>query len=287
MITVAAGQNAALVWQPGAVLTGAEVTISPGGGGAAVLGPTSDGLGASGAVYTLVWQVPSDTAQGPYTAVLEGLDDAEPVTVEVDVYVTALPVYATLAELKHALGITDTERDAALAGKLASASRSIDKDTGGRRFWLDTTAQPRVINPRRRVVADEDGQRLLTADIGDADDLVVEAGRAGAWADITAGVEAQPTDALQQQRPVTSLLRLGGTWPAGGGQRVRVTARWGWPAVPDEVHEATLILAARLYKRKDSPEGVLGSSEWGVVRLSRRDPDVLTLIEHLIDYGLA
>lgn len=286
MITVAAGQNAALIWQPGAVLTGADVVIGPAGGGTAVYGPTADGLGAAGAVYTLVWQVPADTAQGPYTAVLEGLDGAEPVTADVEVYVTGLPVYATLAELKHTMGITDTERDTALAGKLAAASRSIDKTTG-RRFWLDAAARPRVINPRRRVVADEDGQRLLTADIGDDAGLVVETGRTGAWTVITAAVEAQPTDALQQQLPVTSLLRLGGTWPAGGGQRIRVTARWGWPAVPDEVHEATLILAARLFKRKDSPEGVLGSSEWGVVRLSRRDPDVLALIEHLIDYGLA
>ncbi|MDX2921298.1 hypothetical protein PV370_25695, partial [Streptomyces sp. NE06-03C] len=66
------------------------------------------------------------------------------------------------------------------------------------------------------------------------------------------------------------------------GAGVQVTARWGWPAVPDEIVQATLIQAARLYKRKDSPEGVTGSAEWGVVRLSRRDPDVWALIEHYV-----
>jgi hypothetical protein len=38
----------------------------------------------------------------------------------------------------------------------------------------------------------------------------------------------------------------------------------------------------RLFRRKDSPEGVTGSAEWGVVRLSRRDPDVWVLIEPYI-----
>jgi hypothetical protein len=60
--------------------------------------------------------------------------------------------------------------------------------------------------------------------------------------------------------------------------RVRVTARWGWPSVPDGVAQAAALLAARLYRRKDSPEGVLGSSEWGAVRVARFDPDVEGLI---------
>ncbi|MFC8456442.1 hypothetical protein ACFUJ0_06100 [Streptomyces sp. NPDC057242] len=60
---------------------------------------------------------------------------------------------------------------------------------------------------------------------------------------------------------------------------MRVGTRFGWPAVPDDITEAALIQAARLYRRKDSPEGVTGSAEWGVVRLSRRDPDVWNLID--------
>jgi hypothetical protein len=48
------------------------------------------------------------------------------------------------------------------------------------------------------------------------------------------------------------------------------------------IREATLIQALRLYKRKDSPEGVLGSAEWGTVRVSRLDPDVAKLVESLV-----
>lgn len=286
MITVAAGQSAALVWQAGAVLTSAEVTISPSANGAAVFGPTSAGLGVSGTTYSLVWQVPTSTAPGSYTAVLEGLDGATPVEVEVDVFVSALPLYASLDDLKESMKITDTDRDRSLARNLAAASRSIDMTTG-RRFWLDPSPVARIINPKGRVLVDEDGWHLLTKDIGDVDDLVVEVGRAGAWTDVTAQVEAEPTDALDELRPVTSLLRIGGRWPSGGGERVRVTVRWGWPAISSDIEQATLIQASRLAKRKDSPEGVLGSAEWGVVRLSRRDPDVFGLIENLILPGLA
>lgn len=286
MITVAAGQDAALVWDADAVLTGAQVTISPAAGGTAVFGPSSAGLGVSGTTYSLVWQVPANTAQGSYTAVLEGTSGGDTVSVELSVFVSSLPLYATLADLKDRLKITDTDRDTVLARNLAAASRSIDK-TCGRRFWLDPSAVARILNPKGRTVLDEDGWHLLTADIGDVDDLVVQTGRTGSWSDITAQIEAEPTDALDQLRPVTSLLRINGAWPCGGGQRVQVTARWGWPAVPDEVQEATVLQASRLFKRKDSPEGVMGSAEWGVIRLSRRDPDVYGLIESFVLPGIA
>ncbi|MFI2437405.1 phage head-tail connector protein [Streptomyces sp. NPDC018693] len=286
MITAAAGDNVALVFEAGAVLTSPTVTIAPTAGGAAVVGPTSDGLGVDGTTYTYVWQVSSSQAQASYTATLEGTSGGDPVEVEIEVYVTALPVYATLADLKSMITVTDSTRDSLLASKLAAASRSIDK-TCGRRFWLDTTATARTINPGRRVVVDEDGSHLLVPDIGDTDGMIVEVGRGGTWTDITSQVEAEPTDALDQLEPVTSLLRIGGSWPTGAGWRARVTTRWGFPAYPDVVVEGTRILAARLFKRKDSPEGVLGSSEWGVIRLSRTDPDVYGLIQSYILTGLA
>jgi hypothetical protein len=196
--------------------------------------------------------------------------------------------YADLGDLKTALNIEsdDTTADALLGRALTSASRSIDLTTG-RRFSREEAATPSVINYRNRTLCDEhgDGQRLLVADIGTAAVTVETGPRGGPWTDITDAVELEPTDALDQGEPVTSLLYVGGRWPAGGGQRVRVTGRWGWPAVPEDITQATLLQAARLYRRKDSPEGVTGSAEWGVVRLSRRDPDVWALIEHFMVPG--
>lgn len=189
--------------------------------------------------------------------------------------------YASLATLKLALGIEpgDITRDDLLNQALAAASRSIDK-TAGRRFFLDATASARTYNPRGRVVRDGFEERLLTDDIGTDVGLVVETGSGGSFTAVT-GFETSPDNALARGRPITALLRTSGTWAAGTA-RVRVTARWGWPAVPDEVVEATKIQASRLYKRKDSPEGVTGSAEWGVVRLSRTDPDVWALVQHLV-----
>ncbi|WP_406225319.1 phage gp6-like head-tail connector protein [Streptomyces anulatus] len=186
--------------------------------------------------------------------------------------------YGTRAALKERLGLpaTDTSRDSALDGALAGASRSIEKATG-RRFDLAVEPVIRTYNPRGRVVHRDDGQLLLVNDIGSVTGLVVETGSGSTFSAVT-GFETSPDNALADGQPITGLLLFHGSWGSVTG-RVRVTARFGWPAVPDDVAEAALIQAARLYRRKDSPEGITGSAEWGVVRLSRRDPDVWNLIE--------
>ena len=189
------------------------------------------------------------------------------------------PSYGNLATLKQRLNIepTDTSRDDLLTKALAAASRGIDKACG-RRFWLDAAPVARVFNPRGRVVCRDDGDLLLVDDIGSTTGLIVETGTAGSWTPVT-GYETSPDNALLDGHAVTGLLLANGTW---GSARVRITTRFGWPAEPDEITEASHIQAARLYRRKDSPEGVTGSAEWGVVRLSRRDPDVWNLIEPYI-----
>ncbi|MEV0963264.1 phage gp6-like head-tail connector protein [Streptomyces sp. NPDC049910] len=190
--------------------------------------------------------------------------------------------YTDLATLKESLSIEadDTSRDARLAKALTAASRSIDKTTG-RRFWLDDVPQVRMYRTRGRTVREDDGEILLVDDIGSlASGLVVETGSGISWSTVS-GYEPVPDNALLDARPITALLRLNGSW-GGSTSRVRVTTRFGWPAVPEEIAEAALIQAARLFKRKDSPEGVLGSAEWGVVRLSRRDPDMWNLIEQYV-----
>ncbi|GAA4676863.1 hypothetical protein GCM10023347_34020 [Streptomyces chumphonensis] len=190
--------------------------------------------------------------------------------------------YGTVAELKERLGIeaADDSRDGLLNRALAAASRGIDLACGNRRFWLDPDPVQRTVTPSGRVVRKADGELLLVDDIGSLTGLAVEVGWAGAFTAVT-GYETSPDNALLKGKPVTGLLRTDGLWGAAR-TRVRVTARWGWPAVPDDIAEASLIQASRLFKRKDSPEGVMGSAEWGVVRLSRRDPDVWALIEPYI-----
>lgn len=195
--------------------------------------------------------------------------------------------YGTIDELKSQLNIdpTDTSRDAKLTKALSAASRGIDKVTG-RRFWLDPAPVVRTYNPRRRLVQEADGELLRTDDIGSTTGLIVETGGNGTAFQAITDYETWPDNALADGEPITGLLRPMNIW-AIPITRVRITAQFGWPAVPDDISEAALIQAARLFKRKDSPEGVIGNAEWGVVRLSRRDPDVWNLIEQYVLPGFA
>jgi hypothetical protein len=61
---------------------------------------------------------------------------------------------------------------------------------------------------------------------------------------------------------------------------VRVTGVYGWSAVPTAIKQATVIQAARIFKRNDSPTGIVGFGDMGAIRVGvQLDPDV----KHLID----
>lgn len=192
--------------------------------------------------------------------------------------------YATRDAVKSSLGkITSDDRDDLIDAAITAASRLIDARTG-RRFYLDASASARVFPVRGRAFWDGAAHNLLVDDLGSTSGLVVETGSpfSNSWT-ATTTYATGPDNALTQLRPVTSLRSQSG-W---GTESVRVTGRWGWPAVPAEIGLAAQLLAARLYRRKDSPQGVIGSADWGAVRVSRVDPDVEALIAHLILPGFA
>jgi len=58
----------------------------------------------------------------------------------------------------------------------------------------------------------------------------------------------------------------------------------------NEVQEAILLMASRLYKRRQSPEGVAGWDDLGVVRIVANDPDIRDLMSQKINaahvYGI-
>jgi hypothetical protein len=59
-----------------------------------------------------------------------------------------------------------------------------------------------------------------------------------------------------------------------------------WGGVPplevsplyDDIYEAALLLASRLYRRRDSLDGTIGWGDMGVVRVGLKDPDVEALL---------
>lgn len=86
--------------------------------------------------------------------------------------------------------------------------------------------------------------------------------------------------------PATKIVAIGRSWPSGR-RAVSVDADWGWEDVPPAVAMATLMMALRLYKRRDAWEGVAGGGEFGAVRLSRIDPDVAALLRPFKRIGIA
>jgi hypothetical protein len=189
--------------------------------------------------------------------------------------------YITIAELKASLGITDSVDDTALTRALTFASRAVDKHCR-RRFTLDGSATARTfkVNDWRCLYVDDfstlTGLIVATDDNGDGTFETT-------WT-ITTDYLAGPFNNLVDGRALTKIEAVGGrSFPRGLRPGVQITAKWGWPAVPEEVKQATLLIAARLFRRKDSPSGVAGSGEFGVVRVSRyEDPDACMLLADFI-----
>lgn len=197
----------------------------------------------------------------------------------------ATTTYCTLAEVKSALRITDNADDTALTRTIKAASRRIDQKCN-RRFWIDDTVSARTYAIKTPML-------VLVDDIATTTGLIVEIDTTGngAWFTLTNGSDYQlePLNALAKGFPVNTIRSLNTQsfptstptfWPTPYAQQalMRVTAKWGFPTVPDQVVEACIMLAARQFRRLDSPLGVAGFGEMGVVNVRRFDPDIDELL---------
>lgn len=191
------------------------------------------------------------------------------------------PDYVSLSTLKAVLRIADTDDDVALQLALSGACRSIDGHCG-RQFGQEATAVARYYT----AAWDLDRARYVVA----IDDLATTTNLAVAVADTEGAYDRaltvdtdyalQPRNAVADGRPWTLLVANSATTLPCGEDAIRVTARFGWTAVPDAIEQAALIQATRLFRRKDSPFGVAGSPETGseLRLLARLDPDVALLV---------
>jgi hypothetical protein len=169
--------------------------------------------------------------------------------------------YLTLQEFKDLRRIEDTLTDGILQTRLTRASRAID-DATGRRFYLEPVASAREFQGI--------GGGVSVDDIGTLADLELSIDGAA----IT-DYAVHPRNALAKKWPIDWLTHV----RFSGAVTVAVTARWGWPEVPEPIKEATFLLANRRLFRRDSPEGVAGVSNDGPVRITSSDPDIRALLE--------
>jgi hypothetical protein len=192
--------------------------------------------------------------------------------------------YATLTQIKNYMSISDNTDNDLLEDLIESASRSIDR-MANRRFYLDTTASARLYRAYSDIF-------VYVDDIGTTSSLVVALdinGNGTYTKTLTLNQDyiLDPLTASSLGRPFTQLTMVSNTetWPIFPGLTqnglrpgVQVTARWGWPSVPDDINMACLILTADLYKRKDAPGGILGLGDLGVVRMSPIGRDVTAMV---------
>lgn len=202
---------------------------------------------------------------------------------------TAVPVYVGRELLKEQLSIPadDTTRDNLLDLALRTAARRIDKDCS-RVFYRTTTPSSRIYDLPGRSFQARDGEVLLTDDIATASGLVVETGNGTDWFPVSSTLyRTYPDDAFTFGGPIEGVRHIQRYGWTGAGAifrlaalQVRVTVdSWGYPAVPEDVQMANLLQATRFYLRRQTPEGVAGSSEWGVIRMSNLDPDVRQMLK--------
>lgn len=211
------------------------------------------------------------------------------------------PDYITLADIKEALRITDTTDDVMLAYAITAASRAIDHYCG-RQFGVLSAPAARYYTPQIEEIRPS---RLRWQTAGGywhryyvaIDDLMTSTGlvvltdpNGDGVFDTTLVLDTDfrlaPYNAQADLLPWTKLVPVlnpngtTGVWFPNLERSVKVTATWGWTAVPGVVTQACLLQAARFFTRRQAPFGVAGSpSEGSEVRLlSKLDPDVAVLL---------
>jgi hypothetical protein len=185
--------------------------------------------------------------------------------------------YASLAQVKAALKITDSVDDTLIEMATESASRLIDGYTG-RYFYSTGTAV-------RYFVADDDFVCSID-DISSSTITLQSANNADGVYDVTWTIDdyqLEPLNAIADGIvwPYTRIRAIGDyLWPISGGEAlIKLTAVYGWPSVPITITQATIIQASRIFKRLDSPLGVAGFGDMGAIRVTRSlDPDVEQLV---------
>lgn len=186
--------------------------------------------------------------------------------------------YATLAQVKAGLRITDSVDDSLLEMAIESASRAIDAYTN-RNFYSTGTAVARYYATDDSYLVEIDDLVSLTSLYTTSDDS--QTSYDIQW---TSGdYQLEPLNGVVDGKatPYTRIRAIGDyTYPTLKGEAsVKVTGVFGFSAIPIEVTQATVIQSSRIFKRLDSPLGII-SNDLGTMRVGRMlDPDVAQMID--------
>jgi Flp pilus assembly protein TadG len=184
--------------------------------------------------------------------------------------------YCTLADVKAALRITDTLDDSLIENSINSASRMIDQYCN-RYFYSTAAGEVRYYQATDGYTCwIDDVQSVSNLKTSSTDPLIFDT----TWA--IGDYQLQPSNgkANGSYSPFTCIVAtdnyLFPVWAEIA--LVQVTGQFGWAVTPDPIKFATIIQASRLFKRLESPLGVAGVSDMGIMRVgSNMDGDVAQL----------
>jgi len=183
--------------------------------------------------------------------------------------------YIELSLLKSSLQIEDNILDDFLELAIEGASRQIDATC--ERVFYQSDAETRLFTPRDSYVVEIDDLRSVTSiktssDADGAFDIT--------WEPKDYQLEPLNSNAGGIDFPATHVRAVDDyLWPIDGEEAtVQIVGDWGFDSVPAQIRQATLILAARLFERRNSPLGIAGFSDIGAIRVSRFDADIENLI---------
>lgn len=185
--------------------------------------------------------------------------------------------YCTLNELKASLRIpvSDIIDDDLLELAVEAASRDIDQASERIFYSLSDT---RIFIPR-------DSSNTAIDDLVSVTTIKTSTSADGAF-DVTwtsSDYQLMPLNGVAggMTVPYDLIYAVGDySFPQSGQEAtVQVVGTWGFSSVPVAIKQATVLLSARIFKRNDSPGGVMGFGDLGIIRVGRMDPDIDKLIQ--------
>ncbi len=180
---------------------------------------------------------------------------------------TVVNGYCTTAQVQAVLGLGTSDDTTLIENAVNAASRQIDAETGWR-FWQDATVKDRLFYPdnaRFLYVCDDDADG---AGISTTSGLIVKLDTADdrsfvSTLTINTDFTLRPANAGARVPvwPYTDVILTGQSFWFNRSwynrPTVQITAKWGWPAVPDDIAEACIIQSAQVYKSKDAVFGAI------------------------------
>jgi hypothetical protein len=183
--------------------------------------------------------------------------------------------YATLAQVKAALRLTDSVDDTLIENAIESASRRIDGYTS--RWFYKTEQTPVQVYPATLYECGTLND-MATTSVTVKIDSVGDGSYATTW---TQGQQYQlePLNAGLSGKPYRRIVAINGfNFPVAVDKPlVQVTAQWGWNAVPSDVTQACILLSMRQFARLNAALGVVGFADMAM-QVRAVDPDVRDLL---------